>query len=36
MGETIFKYYVGQGIQEWIKSNLWNTAFKIFEVIGSA
>ena len=28
--------YLGQGIQEWNKLNLWKTAFKKFEVIWSA
>ena len=27
---------MGQSIQEWIKQNLWNTAFKKFEGISSA
>ena len=27
---------MGQGIQEWTKTNLWKTAFKKFEVIWSA
>ena len=25
--------YLGQGVQEWTKQNLWKTAFKKFEVI---
>ena len=31
----IYKY-MGQIIQEWTKKNLWETAFKKFEVIWSA
>ena len=27
---------MGQGIQEWAQKNLWKTAFKRFEAIGSA
>ena len=36
MGETVFKYYMGQSIQEWTKENLWKTALKKFEVTWSA
>ena len=33
---TIWNYHLGNGIQEWIKWNLWQAAFKLFEVICSA
>ena len=34
--EIDLTFYMGQNIEEWTKSNLWVTAFKIFEGLWSA
>ena len=34
--ENLVHNDMGQNIQEWNKQNLWNTAFKKFEVMWSA